>query len=163
MLKKLKTALKDYEVLMLVVMSIFAVAFMINVKDNPRAGRLFPTYIGLATLCLIAVESVILFRKKRKAPLEAKDTLPDQERREDIGQHRPGLVPKFVALIFLYYLAILLMGYLYATFLFLVLIMWFLGIKSKVEILLISVGTLAVIYVVFILGFQFILPSGELF
>ena len=161
-MKKLRKALGDYEVLMLVVMFIFVVSFMINVKDNPRASRLFPIYIGLVLICLMTVQSVITFRKKRKAILESKDILPDNKKK-DVGWHRPGLVAKFVALIFLYYLAILMIGYLYASFLFLVMTMWLLGVKSKVEILLISVGTLAIIYAVFAWGFRFILPAGQLF
>jgi len=162
LLKKLRKVLGDYEVLMLVVMSVFVISFMINVKDNPRAGRLFPTYIGLVTLCLIAIESIITFKKRRKGPAASEDALPEKgERNVDWPQH--GLVAKFVGLIFLYYIGILAVGYLIASLLFLLITMYILGVKSKMEILLISLGTLAVIYVVFTWGFSFILPTGLVF
>jgi hypothetical protein len=156
-MRRLRAALADHEVLMLVVMAVFAAAFVINVQDNPRAGRLFPTVIGLITLGLIAVESAVVFRNRKRGQAETGTS-------ETEGTRPPkGLVLKFVALIFLYYLAILLTGYLFASFLFSVLIMWFLGIESKVEILLVSLGTVIALYLIFVWGFSFILPAGTLF
>jgi hypothetical protein len=161
LLKKLSRALGDYEVLMLVVMAIFAFAFIVNVQDNPRAGRLFPTYIGMVTLALIAIESIVIFRKKRKAARES-DALSAPERGDGVSGQK-GLVAKFIASTFLYYLAILGIGYYLASVVFLAIIMYILGIKSKLEILLITLGTMAVLYVVFAWGFGFILPTGFLF
>jgi hypothetical protein len=161
LLKKLSRALGDYEVLMLAVMAIFALAFIIDVQDNPRAGRLFPTYIGIVTLCLVAIEAIIVFRKKKVAAREAGDILI-QEREEEVSGQK-WIVAKFVASIFLYYLTILGVGYYLASLLFLAIIMYILGIKSKLEILLITLGTMAVLYVVFAWGFGFILPTGFLF
>jgi hypothetical protein len=161
LLKKLSRALGDYEILMLVVMFIFAFAFIVNVQDNPRAGRLFPTYIGFVTLGLIAIEAIILFRKKRNAARESGAVSTPGEGDDLSGQK--GIVAKFVVLIFLYYLAILGIGYYLASLLFLAIIMYVLGIRSKIEILLITLGTLAVVYAVFAWGFGFLLPAGLLF
>ena len=71
MLTRIKKALDDTEVVMLVVMFVFVVAFIIDVRNNPRAGRLFPTYVGLVTLILLAIESVITFRRRKKTAVEA--------------------------------------------------------------------------------------------
>ena len=162
MLRGIKKALADYEVVMLLVMFVFVAAFIIDVRDNPRAGRLFPTYVGLVTLILLAVESVVTFRRRKRVALEAAPR-PVESVKEAGRRGAANIVAKFVLLIFLYYLAILAVGYLYASFLFLVVTMWILGIKNKMVILAITVGTLATIYMVFVWGFTFLLPSGALF
>jgi putative tricarboxylic transport membrane protein len=162
LLTRIKRTLADTEVVMLVVMFVFVVAFIIDVRDNPRAGRLFPTYVGLVTFILLAIESLITFRKRKRASLEAAPRPAEPIKRA--GQRGAGnIVAKFVLLIFLYYLAILAIGYLYASFLFLVVTMWMLGIRKKMVLLAIAVGTLAAIYIVFVWGFTFVLPTGELF
>jgi putative tricarboxylic transport membrane protein len=162
LLTRIKRALGDTEVVMLLVMFVFVVAFIIDVRDNPRAGRLFPTYVGLVTFILLAIESLITFRKRKRASLEATPRPAEPIKRA--GQRGTGnIVVRFVVLTFLYYLAILAVGYLYASFLFLVVTMWLLGIRKKMMILAIAVGTLAAIYMVFVWGFTFVLPSGELF
>jgi len=147
---------------MLLVMFVFVVAFIIDVRDNPRAGRLFPTYVGLVTFILLAIESVITFRKRKRVALEAAPQ-PVEPVKGASPREAANIVAKFVLIIFLYYLAILAIGYLYASFLFLVITMWMLGIRKKMVILAITFGTLAVIYMVFVWGFTFLLPSGKLF
>lgn len=162
MLRRIKKALADYEVVMLLVMFVFVVAFMIDVRDNPRAGRLFPFYVGVVTLVLLAIESMITFRRRKSVALEAapRPTTPGER---TPPRRSANIVAKFVLITFLYYLAILGIGYLYASFLFLVVTMWMLGIRKKMVILAITVGTLAAIYLVFVWGFTFLLPSGTLF
>jgi putative tricarboxylic transport membrane protein len=162
LLTRIKRTLADTEVVMLVVMFVFVVAFIIDVRDNPRAGRLFPTYVGLVTFILLAIESLITFRKRKRASLEA-GPRPEEPVKVAGPRGKANIVVKFVLLIFLYYLAIWAIGYLYASFLFLLITMWMLGIRKKMVILAIAVGTLAVIYVLFVWGFTFVLPSGELF
>jgi putative tricarboxylic transport membrane protein len=162
LLTRIKRAMADTEVVMLLVMFVFVAAFIIDVRDNPRAGRLFPTYVGLVTFLLLAIESVITFRKRKRAALEAAPR-PAEPIKEAGRLRAANIVAKFVLLIFFYYLAILAIGYLYASFLFLMGTMWLLGIRKKMVILAITVGTLAVIYMVFVWGFTFVLPSGELF
>lgn len=159
---RIKRALADSEVVMLLVMFVFVVAFIIDVRDNPRAGRLFPTYVGLVTFILLAIESVITFRKRKRVALEAAPQ-PVEPVKGASPREAANIVAKFVLIIFLYYLAILAIGYLYASFLFLVITMWMLGIRKKMVILAITFGTLAVIYMVFVWGFTFLLPSGKLF
>jgi putative tricarboxylic transport membrane protein len=162
LLTRIKRAMADTEVVMLLVMFVFVAAFIIDVRDNPRAGRLFPTYVGLVTFLLLAIESVITFRKRKRAALEAAPR-PAEPIKEAGRLRAANIVAKFVLLIFFYYLAILAIGYVYASFLFLMGTMWLLGIRKKMVILAITVGTLAVIYMVFVWGFTFVLPSGELF
>jgi putative tricarboxylic transport membrane protein len=162
LLTRIKRALADTEIVMLLVMFVFVVAFIIDVRDNPRAGRLFPSYLGLVTLILLSIESVITFRKRKRASLEAAPR-PAEPVKEADRRGPANIVVKFVLLIFLYYLAILAIGYLYASFLFLVVTMWMLGIRKKMVILAITVGTLAAIYIVFVWGFTFLLPGGQLF
>lgn len=162
MLTRIKKALDDTEVVMLVVMFVFVVAFIIDVRNNPRAGRLFPTYVGLVTLILLAIESVITFRRRKKTAVEAASR-PAEPAKAAGRQGAANIVAKFVLIVFLYYLAILGIGYLYASFLFLVVTMWMLGIRKKMVILAITVGTLAVIYIVFVWGFTFLLPDGKFF
>jgi putative tricarboxylic transport membrane protein len=159
---RIKKALADSEIVMLLVMFVFVVAFIINVRDNPRAGRLFPTYVGLVTFILLAIESVITFRKRKRVALEAAPQ-PVEPVKGASPRGAANIVAKFVLIIFLYYLAILAIGYLYASFLFLVITMWMLGIRKKMMILAITFGTLVVIYMVFVWGFTFLLPSGKLF
>ena len=162
MLTRIKRALADTEVVMLLVMFVFVVAFIIDVRDNPRAGRLFPTYVGLVTFILLAVESVITLRKRKRAALEAAPR-PVESANQAGRRGATNIVAKFVLLIFLYYLAILAIGYVWASFLFLVVIMWMLGIRKKFVILAVTVGTLAAIYIVFVWGFSFLLPGSQLF
>ncbi|PKM89449.1 MAG: hypothetical protein CVU87_05415 [Firmicutes bacterium HGW-Firmicutes-12] len=163
MSEKLKKLI-DYEVIMPAIMIIFALSYFINVSDNPRTGRLFPQIICIIMLLLLVRIIIVNIKSKLISETGSVEVTGVEETvKSKKFTERKGLVLfTFIVMMFLYYLAILLVGYIYATFIFVVTSMLVLGYKNKKVILLVTVIFLLVIYVFFVLGFHFVLPQGSL-
>lgn len=158
--EKLKK-LVDYEVIMPVIMFIFALTYLIDVSDNLRTGRLFPQLVCIIMLLLLARIIIVNIMRKLVSETGAVEVTGVGKAVKSRFIERKGLVLfTFIVMLFLYYLAILLVGYVYSTFVFTVTAMLVLGYKEKKVVLLVSVIFLLVIYVVFVLGFDFVLPQG---
>lgn len=156
--------LVDYEIIMPVIMFIFALTYLIDVSDKPRTGRLFPEIICIVMLLLLARLVVVNIVKKIKSTAEDVEVADEGKAAKLPFSERKGWrLLTFIVMMFLYYLAILLVGYFYSTFLFTVSTMLVLGYKRKFVILTVSVLFLVMIYVFFVLGFHFVLPQGLLF
>ena len=160
MTEKLKK-LVDYEVIMPVIIFIFALTYLMDVSGNPRTGRLFPQVVCIVMLLLLARMIIVSIMKKLASETRAIEVTGVEKAAKSGFIERIGLVRfTFIVMLFLYYLAILLVGYVYSTFVFTVTTMLVLGYKKKKVVLLVSVIFLLVMYVFFVLGFNFVLPQG---
>jgi len=160
MAEKLKK-LVDYEVIMPVIIFIFGLTYFIDVSDNPRTGRLFPQLVCILMLLLLARMIIVSIMKKLASATGAVEVTGLERAAKRRFLERTGLmVFTFIIMLFLYYLAILLVGYVVSTFVFTVTTMLVLGYKKKKVVLVVSVISLLVIYVFFVLGFNFVLPQG---
>ena len=162
MAEKLKK-LVDYEVIMPVIIFIFGLTYLIDVSDNPRTGRLFPQLVCILMLLLLARMIIVSIMKKLASATGVVEVIGVEKAAKTRFLERTGLmVFTFIIMLFLYYLAILLVGYVVSTFVFTVTTMLVLGYRKKKVVLLVSVIFLLVIYVFFVLGFDFVLPQGYL-
>ena len=162
MAEKLKK-LVDYEVIMPVILFIFALTYLIDVSDNPRIGRLFPQVVCIVMLLLLARMIIVSIMKKLASETRAVEVTGVEKAAKRRFLERTGLmVFTFIIMLFLYYLAILLIGYVYSTFVFTVTTMIVFGYRKMKVVLLVSVIFLLVIYAFFVLGFDFVLPQGYL-
>ena len=162
MTEKLKK-LVDYEVIMPVILFIFALTYLIDVSGNPRTGRLFPQLVCILMLLLLARMIIVSIMKKLASETGTVKAKGVEKATKSEFIERIGLVRfTFIVMLFLYYLAILLIGYVYSTFVFTVTTMIVFGYRKMKVVLLVSVIFLLVIYVFFVLGFDFVLPQGYL-
>ncbi len=162
MTEKLKK-LVDFEVIMPVVLFVFALTYLMDVSGNPRAGRLFPQIVCIVMLLLLVRMLIVSIRKRLATATRAVEATGGENAAKRRFSERTGLVVfTFMVMLFLYYLAILLVGYVYSTFVFTVTTMLVLGYRKMKVVLLASVIFLLVIYAFFVLGFNFVLPQGYL-
>jgi hypothetical protein len=141
----------DYEVIMPLVFMIFAVTYYIDVMDKRYVGRIMPQ---IACVIMIVLLARILFNAVRKK------LALDQERGQIFDKNARTLLV-FVAMLFLYYYVILLIGYVYATLIYIPTTMLALGYKKKMVIVTSTVLFLGFIYLFFVVGFNFVLPQGS--
>jgi hypothetical protein len=152
MLSKKWKNLIDYEVIMPLVFMIFAVTYYIDVMDKRYVGRILPQIVCVIMIILLARILIVSIRKKLAL---------DQERGQIFDKHARTLLV-FVAMLFLYYYVILLIGYVYATLIYIPTTMLALGYKKKMVIVISTILFLGIIYLFFVVGFNFVLPQGSL-
>ena len=150
----------DYEIIMPLVMFVFAVTFYLDVRNKPRFGRLFPQLICIILIALLIYVLVKTIMKKFKEENVIAPEYPPAKQKlsKSIGMKR--LI--FTVMMFLYYIGIRLIGYMLATFVFMVASMAVLGYRKKLVIFMASVIFLSVVYAFFVGGFDFVLPQGSL-
>lgn len=142
----------DFNVIMPLAFMIFALTYYIDVMDKRYVGRLLPQICCVVMIVLLA-RILFVNVKKRLASDEVRDKIVDEKGR---------MLLIFIAMLFLYYYAILLIGYIYATLLYIPVTMFALGYRNKKVALLTTVVFVAVIYAFFVGGFNFVLPQGSL-
>ena len=144
--------------ILLVLASLFLLwtAYHISSFDSLAAPGSFPTVCALA----MAVTGIINLVTTARARLQL-------DNGENVGQQfarkvTPLQLVLFTALIVLYMLGMEVVGFLVASYLFLVASMFLLGSRRVVLNLLVSLLVLAAIFVVFRTAFSVVLPAGSL-
>lgn len=160
MSEKLKKLI-NFEVIMPVIMFIFALTYFLDMSDKPMTGRLFPQVVCVVLLLLLARVMIVNIAKKLASETRAVEVAAVKAEKVKFSERKGLELFTFIAMMFIYYFAILLVGYVYSTFVFVIASMLVLGYKNKKAILLVSVIFLLVIYVFFVLGFHFVLPQGS--
>ena len=150
--------LKNNEVLAIAVILTFVLVFMFDVWDNPISGRIFPLIIGSIVLMLLVLQSVVVFKTDTEETEGTSSKTQNTVNKESLKESRASLV--LIGLMLMYVLGIYTIGFLGSTFLFLIITMWTLGFRNKLIIMIIALLTLASVYLIFVVGFNFILPKG---
>jgi hypothetical protein len=142
----------DYEVIMPLVFMLFAITYYVDVMDKRYVGRVMPQIVCVLMIILLA--RILFMAVRKKLAL-------DQERGQIFDKNARTLLV-FVAMLFLYYYVILLIGYVYATLIYIPATMLALGYRKKMVIAMSTILFLGVIYLFFVVGFNFVLPQGSL-
>lgn len=145
-------------VLLLLGLAVLAEGWRIDGLASASSASVFPVVAGAV---MAASAFVTILRNRRMAPPEVPPdtTLPGEFAR----RITPRDVVVMAALILGYMVALEPLGFLAATFAFLLLSMLYLHRGGLVFTLMVAAGSLAAIYVVFRVVFTVVLPQGWLF
>jgi putative tricarboxylic transport membrane protein len=145
-------------VLLLLGLFVMAEGYRIDGLYSPSSAGVFPALAGL----VMTVSALAIIRRNHRMPPvhipEGSGTA-----REFLRRTTPADVAVMAALILAYMLALEAVGFLGASFVFLFLSMFYLHRGPLLTTLLVSVGSLAAIWVVFRVLFTVVLPTGWLF
>jgi putative tricarboxylic transport membrane protein len=141
----------------LVVFSVFMLwtAYGISKFESFTSAGAFPM---LATAVMLITGVINVVNAWREAPSERVDG--ESLARQFVRQVTPGVLLAFTLAIAVYMLALERLGFLIASYIFLVVSMWLLGSRRFVLNLVVSALSLAAIYVIFQTVFSVVLPAG---
>ena len=142
------------EIVVVLLMDLFAVAYAVSARGLSSASLMFPGFllVGILLFSILCIKQSIHLR--REAPAEA-----------DGGESGFGVTGKLVAFVLLVLATLLCFNFLGAVlciFLFLLVTMIILGVRSKPLLLLIPVVMDAFVYFVFKVWLAVPLPAGLL-
>ena len=140
----------------LLLLSIF---LFVLAADYPDMARTFPRLV-LVMIMVVTLLDMISFMRDEKAKTSS------GEKNEDFEAVSPGRQLKvfyMVALIFIFFLLMLLFGLALGTFLFLMLSGWTLGYRRLKVLILSSVVITAFVYIIFRVIMKSFLPEGLIF
>jgi putative tricarboxylic transport membrane protein len=145
--------------LLLVAVSLFLLwtAYGISGFSSITSAGAFPMF---ATLVMV-ISGVAVFVQTVRAPLREPEA-GDSPLQQFLRQLTPAVVVLFTALIAAYMLLLQPLGFLLASYLFLVASMWLLGSRRLLLNLGLSAVCLAAIYLIFQTVFSVVLPTGTL-
>lgn len=145
--------------LLLVGFSLFMLwqAYRISQFESLTSAGAFPMF---ATAVMLIAGLVIAGQTARARPVPAQPG--ESLARQFVRQITPFVVVSFTLAIVVYMLLLDVLGFLPASYLFLVVSMWLLGGRRIVLNLVVSALSLAAIYLVFQTVFSVVLPKGSL-
>ena len=162
----------DLELIMPLLMLALAIAFFIDVNDQPRFGRLFPQAVSVLLVVFLARSIILDIMKKLKIEkafaaqaaekseiAEPEDTQPKKRK---ISEYPDLMRLIFIIMLFIYYQGIIMLGYMLSTAIFMVVTMVVLGYRKWLAILLTTAVFMLVVHGFFVEGFNFVLPRGTL-
>lgn len=140
------------EVVVVLLMDIFAVAYALSSKGLSAASLMFPVFLlcGILLFSIMCIRQSIHFYKK---------DMPEAEE-EPVGFGITGKLVAFAALVLAALIGFNVLGAVLTVFLFLVVSMLILGVRSKLALVLIPLVMDIFIYLVFKVWLAVPLPAG---
>lgn len=145
-------------VLLLVVFSLFMLwqAYSISKFESITSAGAFPMF---ATAVMVITGLLIAGQTARAQPLPGPDC--ESQWQQFLREITPGVLVGFTVSIAVYMALLDVLGFLIASYLFLVVSMWILGSRRIVLNFVVSVLSLAAIYIIFQTVFSVVLPAGR--
>lgn len=144
-------------VLLLVVFSLFMLwqAYSISKFESITSAGAFPMF---ATAVMVITGLLIAGQTARAQPLPGPDG--ESQWQQFLREITPGVLVGFTVSIAVYMALLDVLGFLIASYLFLVVSMWILGSRRIVLNFVVSALSLAAIYIIFQTVFSVVLPAG---
>ena len=144
-------------VLLLVVFSLFMLwqAYSISKFESITSAGAFPMF---ATAVMVITGLLIAGQTARAKPLPGPDG--ESQWQQFLWEITPGVLVGFTVSIAVYMALLDVLGFLIASYLFLVVSMWILGSRRIVLNFVVSALSLAAIYIIFQTVFSVVLPAG---
>ena len=160
MLKKVKNVLSNFEFIVPAVMLTFVVVFLIDIQRLPAAARRMPTIIGVISVGLIV--TLMITQYKQIFCIKKEEDSGEEAPKKGISAANKKVLI-ISAIMILYVLGIIYIGYFVATFVMIVATALILGERNYLAIVLTPLVYCLFTYLVFVQYFSLRLPSGILF
>lgn len=168
MLRRLVDFLNEWY--MNIVLIFLSTSLLIQSADYPETARAFPRLILIFTLLLVFMDSIykiLEFRKREGANNQKANKTDDKDIYEQKAKiftenfsSKHLYVLYAILLMFVFLIFIHLVGFIFGSFIFLILASWLLGYKNLKHLFISSIAITCFIYLIFIVIMKSILPQG---